>query len=312
MSDPVTTDQIIESVRNAGLQITSAQVNRWQRKGLLPSVQREFPGRGKGSASQYPRHACDYALQAAQLFEVRRNLKWVGWRMWLDEFEVGEQFWRTPLTERAATLDALVAKLPEQFDSDDYYTLLEGIISDPKATKPIKSLRRTVGVGKATELLDHLVAVLIGEFQHFGTDDERSAEPERIASVGFLGKQALAAKHQSEPVFSGTRASELSEISRALKHVRFGALASNSEATRFRSARLAAKDLSRVISAFKSSVGRRNDNTFSAFVRRLENATSNTSIEMGQYRFLLFAAWIENSDLRARLSEIAGKLYESD
>jgi hypothetical protein len=92
--------------REAGFSASTDQIARWSRDGLLPrKLKQHGLGQGNGSEVRYP-IGTGAQLLALCHFHVRegyRKLEAVGWYLWLNDFTVGDKYWRKPL-HMAATV----------------------------------------------------------------------------------------------------------------------------------------------------------------------------------------------------------------
>src|SRR5690606_24318824 len=77
--------------------ISSDQIERWRREGLLPSPMQFGHGRGRGSHTEVSSASVAQAREIARLYAIRRKREWVGWQLWLRGFDVAERYWCEPL-----------------------------------------------------------------------------------------------------------------------------------------------------------------------------------------------------------------------
>lgn len=84
----ITRDDLLAFLKREGCRVSPYQLLRWHDWGLLPQPRREGLGRGKGTASYYPRTAALQARTLARLLAKRRSLRQAGWELWVLGFPV--------------------------------------------------------------------------------------------------------------------------------------------------------------------------------------------------------------------------------
>lgn len=99
----ISRDELLAFLRREGFRVSPHQLLRWHDWGLLPQPRREGLGRGKGTASYYPKGAALQARALVRLLEEDRSLVEAGWGLWVLGF---------PVTEWAR--DLLVAELTDR------------------------------------------------------------------------------------------------------------------------------------------------------------------------------------------------------
>jgi hypothetical protein len=81
----------------ANVAVSKDQLERWRLKGLLPKVSQVGKGRGSGSETRYPIGTADQAIAIVELLAIREKFSFVGWQLWLRDFNVDERYWKLDL-----------------------------------------------------------------------------------------------------------------------------------------------------------------------------------------------------------------------
>src|SRR5271154_6628253 len=106
-----TLDDINAAVRAVGLKEPSGfQLERWRNAHLLPPV-RQLPDAYHGSRVEYPPGTARQTTRLMELLRDNETFKYVGWELWWEGFDVGEEYWKPKLQEAAATGDLGLRKL---------------------------------------------------------------------------------------------------------------------------------------------------------------------------------------------------------
>ena len=104
----INADDLIMFVRASGRTITRDQINRWQRKGLLPPSRQRGLGRGLGSETIFPIVAVPQTEALHDALKLGRNFDDVGWRLWWLGFPVEDRYWRTRASHWATEWDRVL------------------------------------------------------------------------------------------------------------------------------------------------------------------------------------------------------------
>jgi len=100
-----TRQDINSAVRASGLKEPSDfQLERWRNAHLLPPA-RQLPHDYHGSHVEYPLRTARQTARLMELLRDKETFEYVGWELWWEGFEVGEEYWDAKLQEAATTGD---------------------------------------------------------------------------------------------------------------------------------------------------------------------------------------------------------------
>jgi len=129
--------------------VTPQRFDRWRRAGLVPSPDRRWLGRGKGSVSSYPSRSAEQLLRVCGLHlgpRGERRLRYLAWRLWWEGYEVPLPRVREFIVKDVVhRLDRQLAHLRESSAEDRQKAARE------VATKRLG--RKSAGLGKARQRL---------------------------------------------------------------------------------------------------------------------------------------------------------------
>jgi hypothetical protein len=97
---------LVRKAEEAGFCVSTEQIARWSRDGLLPKPhQHGFGPVTGGSETHYPLKTGDQLLALCNFHftDGYRKLEVVGWYLWLNRFNVSDRYWRKPLGLAAAS-----------------------------------------------------------------------------------------------------------------------------------------------------------------------------------------------------------------
>lgn len=228
--DWITGDQMQAELAAAGASISDFQIERWRRQELLPRPCQVGLGRGHGSYVKVPPDSAAQAVEIARLFGIREKRDWVGWRLWMQGYCVGDRYWR-PHLEQARTALANVRAAGAKYEAInskegiDLGQLHDFALAISKGTPfhaPFKRLDR--------QLLETIIGfgneIVAGEFSGFSADED--AKPNNDELHALISVFGLAAAERDEISgqkidFANSIESVLRDISLVLGNLRPGA-----------------------------------------------------------------------------------------
>jgi hypothetical protein len=106
-----TREDITAAVRAVGFEEPSRfQLERWRNAHLLPPA-RQLPDAYRGSSVEYPPGTARQSVRLMELLLDTETFKYVGWELWWEGFEVGEEHWKPKLQDAATSGDQGITKL---------------------------------------------------------------------------------------------------------------------------------------------------------------------------------------------------------
>ena len=175
-----TREDINTTVRAAGLkEPTGFQLERWRNAHLLPPT-RQLPDAYHGSRVEYPPGTARQTTRLMELLRENEKFKYVGWELWWEGFDVGEEYWKLKLQEAAATGDLGIGKLKpflalwRSGEADEDETVFEKIQRQIPASALAPQIARRLSAPQMAAYLRILAHVAGGKFSKF--DDEPHPE----------------------------------------------------------------------------------------------------------------------------------------
>jgi hypothetical protein len=315
MRETLDSPEVIEIIRSRGVEISDDQLRRWQREGLLPSVMRDYPGRGggSGSTSRYPAEAVEYAIAASEELNHARSFKTAGWNMWLRGFDVDERFYERLLTKSALALQRVSEWVRRAFiegDEEDETggvdATLRTIIESPKAPKIIKSVRKSIGSDEAIRIFENMLEVFLGEFTGLisianETDRNRTRIKTETAIFGREGRLANVGRRR---FFSGDIEHEFLALNIAFKAVDWTSIFARSSTVEISDARHRVQQLRTGVRTFKFAAEQRNDGKLRTYAKRAQLAWFPNERAIQATQFLLLLAVLRDPDFGTRIDDV--------
>jgi hypothetical protein len=168
-----TLDDINAAVRAAGLKDPSGfQLERWRNAHLLPPAQ-QLPDAYRGSRVEYPPSTARQTTRLMELLRDNETFKYVGWELWWEGFDVGEEYWKPKLQEAAAAGDRGIRKLKPLLalwrsgEEDEDETVFERVQRQIPASALAPQIGRRLTAAEMATYLRMLADVGGGKFLKF-------------------------------------------------------------------------------------------------------------------------------------------------
>lgn len=315
MKETLDAAEVIEKARSKGAEISEDQLRRWQREGLLPSVIRDYPGRGggSGSISRYPAEAVEFAIAVSEELAEARSFETAGWNMWLRGFEVHRRFYEPLLIKRASALQRVGEWARKAFMEDDeddenegVYATLRAIINSPKAPKAVKSVRRSIGPDEAIRIFENMLDIFLSQFGGLiGDANDADSERARVKTeTAIFGREGRLADVGERRFFTGNVEREFLALSNAFKAIDWTVIFASSSTAEIVDARRRVQQLRSGIHAFKCAADRRNDRKLRTYAKRVCEAWFPNDRAIQATQFLLLLAVLRNSDFGTRIDAV--------
>ncbi len=175
------TSTVLKTSADAGFCLDQAKLARWHRSGLLPRPIQRPLGKGRGTVSFYPVGTAACLLTICQLRKRHRNLRDIGFRLWLSGYPVADQYSLRYLQDTEFELRKTIKEIRndrKRLDSDDEnvsekaWDEFEKICKSQHLPKFMKKIRKRVSGEKFDTALRLLIDIVSGEFHGFSDDTD--------------------------------------------------------------------------------------------------------------------------------------------
>lgn len=208
LSEGETKENLLAVVKSCGYNVSSDQLTRWHRAGLLPRPRQILLGR-RGSKIVYPNGSAKQVIEICRIREKERRLAYVAWQLWWNGFEVKLGTVRDFIQRSAKTVDEGRRKY-YRLDSE---TVKREIKTSGEArfeSRVIRRARKRIGKTRLPYFLETMLAVGTGQYSKESWEaqsdqmnlekvlDLENAREQRIGTIG--------------PWLSGEQLNDISEI----------------------------------------------------------------------------------------------------
>jgi len=242
---------ILAMAKSRGYNVSSDQLNRWHRVGLLPRPRQVLLGR-RGSKTVYPDGSADQVIEICRIHEKERRLAYVAWQLWWNGFEVKLGTVRDFIQRSAKTIDEGRRKY-YWLNSETVKREIEASGEARFENKVIRKARKRIGKSRLPSFLETMLAVATGQYSKESSEAQsdqmdlekalglENAREQRIGTIG--------------PWLSGEQLNDISEIFGKLN---FSAILSDTTDDEL----IQARDEFRAVFDSLGSVGQVMDKTF--------------------------------------------------
>jgi hypothetical protein len=226
VSDEVSTDELLRSARQAGVDVSEAQLARWHRAGLIPRPRVQRLGRGKGTRSLYPSGTAERLIRVAQIHQQEHRLAQTAWRLWWEDggplTAPGRQF----LRQRASRLDAERQQIVELFEGDQSgdsaastkMDELFAALQHGPLPKPLGGARRRSGSEKFPAVGRIILEVAAHRFDGFSVDSETGEDDAEVLERSLGLERARTDRlANADPWLEGDLGPDLAKLSDLLE-----------------------------------------------------------------------------------------------
>jgi hypothetical protein len=196
-----TSGYLLAQARKAGFSVKDEKLRRWQRRGLLPPVQRHGLGRGRGTESLYPAGSAKQLVALCAQVKKRRVLRDAAWAIWWENYPVSEAWIRERLEQYLILPEELRAvwNSEESEKSADPVELIERWAQTKKRLpQPLGRIRRSLRQNRFITFLIFLLQVVAGIRPLFSSDEEDGDS--EVTNKGFAIKDAQEAETDLEAI----------------------------------------------------------------------------------------------------------------
>jgi hypothetical protein len=189
-------EDLVLRAKAAGFDVSTEQIARWNRVGLLPKPHQHGLGQGNGSEIRYPLGTGDQLLALCSLHKQFRKLENVGWYLWLNGYQVAEKYWRKPLTDavlyfdgnrqlfKKKILDTAYGIVSVRRSGQNFLDSLSGLRVE---NRHFRRARRRIGASNFSEFSRIIVTIAVGAYRADAESNERDSAAEREVIESGLG-----------------------------------------------------------------------------------------------------------------------------
>jgi hypothetical protein len=164
--------QLLDRAKKEGFDIPSSRLASWREKGLVPTLD-DRPGRGPASgrcAHTYTERGVEQTIAIARMRTQNLDFDEIGWRLWLDGYDVDSRWWRNTFELMAQQYDKLAAKIRKTHQSDELVDtnldrMISAIYRSQKTSPIIKQIRKSLGEARFKEIMDEVARMATGTFE---------------------------------------------------------------------------------------------------------------------------------------------------
>lgn len=168
----LTEKELLDRAGEGGFDIPPSRFARWRDLGLVPTIDdRPGQGRGKGRAAHsYSERALEQTIQIARMRSEKRDLDEIGWRLWLDGYNVDGRWWLNTFKVVAQQYDKCAATIRKVQESDEFIeTNLDRMIAAAfkakKTSRFMKQIRKSLGEARFRAIMDEVSRMATGVFR---------------------------------------------------------------------------------------------------------------------------------------------------
>ncbi len=202
--------QLLELAREHDYSVSTMQLARWHRAGLLPRPTQRSLGRGLGTQSLYPLGTGEQLLLLCKLHKHERRLARLAWQIWWEGYPVDLQLIRKILQETAIQLSerirwSVALKQLEQVNDDkmmeepeQFLNFIEQFATANLEYKPLRRVRKRLGKEQFATFIRILIDIASGTFTGYSTSyDRREVLLELRILAKALGQNELFLKDEA-------------------------------------------------------------------------------------------------------------------
>lgn len=162
LSEGEAKENLLAVVKSRGYNVSSEQLTRWHRAGLLPRPKQILLGR-RGSKIIYPNGSAKQVVEICRIREKERRLAYVAWELWWNGLEVklGTVLDFIQRSAKAADEDRRRYYRP---DSETVRQEIEASSETRFKSRVIRRARKRIGKPQLPDFLETMLAVATGQY----------------------------------------------------------------------------------------------------------------------------------------------------
>jgi hypothetical protein len=173
--------RVLEELATANPLGTREELDRLWRAKLVLRAQVRL-GRGRGTVCRYGPDASAQVLRIRALLSEGHSYATVGWTLWTEGFQVGDQYWREPLEACAHDWDKLRPWIGTLLGSERRLARAAHALFTRRAASPLCRVRKAVQWQRFRPFLRQVLEVAVGGSTGFSAITGED-EPDRIRAA---------------------------------------------------------------------------------------------------------------------------------
>lgn len=169
-----TREELLDIALAHGHEVSTPQLARWHRAGLLPRPKQRPLGKGHGTQTVYPPGTGKQLLRLCEIHfgDEEKRLQYVGWRLWWEGYDVSFELIRSFLDLLATKLDKERSHLVDPGKEDLSDAGWKWVEDSRKARlgSPLGGVRRRTGRKLFPTVMKMLVEVFAGLYTGYQVD----------------------------------------------------------------------------------------------------------------------------------------------
>jgi hypothetical protein len=169
----LTREQLLAYAVEHGHRVSGKQLDRWRKRGLIPSPVLKGRGRGPGMEARYPLSAGPQLIAVAGALRETRDLDAVRWRLWWQGFAIAERYIRPQLIESLVHIRERRAEVESIRDDDEAFERFNQKTRRRLGTGGLARIRRRLGKDRFVTFMMLLNEIASGTYDSPNSDNAR-------------------------------------------------------------------------------------------------------------------------------------------
>jgi hypothetical protein len=184
-----TRQELLDLARDNGFGVSSPQLARWHREGLLPQPELRRLGKGRGTRTVYPPGTGEQLLALCAVRAKKWRLGPTAWHLWWAGYDVSLERIRGFIGSVTAEWDRQAQGLidPETGLLSEEARRIAERATEERLSQPLSGARRRVGKERFGVFISLLLEALTGSFERFLSEPtgDPAEDERRIAERGM-------------------------------------------------------------------------------------------------------------------------------
>ena len=174
--------ELLDRLAAAGHEIPASRFAKWREKGLVPTMDRPGLAKAKGERRiRYSEVAIDQALQIAHCGQQNLDLDEIGWRLWLEGYDVDRHWWLNVFKFMASAVrqvrlgyskSASVGRVRRKSNRSDDRCGLKAKTSN----RFFRQIRKSLGPNRFAAVMNEVASMATGTFEAISSQQESDSK----------------------------------------------------------------------------------------------------------------------------------------